>query len=448
MGFAIPRPSSAAMDIASKIPRAIRLPRPPGRHALPSGALAALLLLAPLGAVEAEAPRDPGRIVYLGDSRLAAQFDDPEQRVASARFFGNAAAQRLGQRLRTAANPSVAGFRSDQFLTDWTVAKALATDALWVAIFGVVNDATQRGPQSFFEGYPGGPPGGVRAKVEQLRAGGMRPILVLEPGAAGLRENDAIRASIEAYNAAVRTYAAQHPDVVVFDMPAAVLEEGEPGRYRPGYATDGTHLDTLGGVAAGEAFAALMAPLITAVPAVDPAAGGSNLARNGTFAEGTGGIAAEGVQGTVPAAFSASCTPGLRAVVAAGPAPGQVSMAVAASGPGICTLSNDLSGEAEGQAFEAFATAQVAEGATGLAGPFLQLQSQRDERSLDAFDNYWSASGPGPSEARDLALRTPVLTVPPGRRGWFAARVGAAFAGPGLATVSFSSLSVVPSGRP
>lgn len=394
-----------------------------------------ILLVTPAPQAVQAAPRErnASKIAYLGDSRVAAQFDDPTQHVASARFFGNVAAQLLGRRLETALNLAVSGQRSDEYLTDRNVEQVIASPALYVLVFGVVNDIAQRGAQDYFAGNPGGLRHGVRGQIDKLRAAGLRPILVLEPGAAAFRTDPARLASVAAYNDAIRAYAAEHPDVIVFDLPAATTLAGTPLLFRPGFAHDGVHLDNLGGVAAGQAFAALMAPLLPPAPNVTLA----NLAPNGEFAQPSEGEASGSARGTVPRTYVARCDPGLDADVSAGE-PGTVRMTVRAKASGTCSLGADLLGEQSGQAYRESIQAEVVNGAVGLTGPYLQLQVRRAGVSLDAFDNFWGTGGPGPSAARSLSLETPALIVPDGAREWFTTRFGLHFSGPGSATALFS----------
>ncbi|WP_062016819.1 SGNH/GDSL hydrolase family protein [Aureimonas sp. AU4] len=393
-----------------------------------------LLVTTPPRPVEA-APRerDAEQIAYLGDSRVAAQFNDPIQHVASARFFGNVAAQLLDRRLKTALNLAVSGQRSDEYLSDRNVEQAIASPALWVLVFGVVNDIAQRGAQDYFAGNLAGLLHGVRGQIDKLRTAGLRPILVLEPGAAAFSADPARLASVAAYNNAVRAYADEHPEVIVFDLPAATTLAGAPLLFRSGYAHDGVHLDNLGGIAAGQAFAALMAPLLPAASNVAV----ENLVPNGEFAQPSGGEASGSTRGTVPRTYVARCDPGLDADVSAGE-PGTLRMTVRAMAAGTCSLGADLLGEKVGQAYRESVGAEVAPGAVGLTGPYLQLQVRRAGVSLDAFDNFWGTGGPGPDAARSLSLETPSLVVPDGAREWFTTRFGLHFSGPGGASATFS----------
>ena len=403
------------------------------------------------GRLIANTRRSPNVIVCLGDSRMAQQFVDPPANLVKSQYgFLNVANALRGQRLSLAANYGVSGYRSDQYLADAYLGPALATNALWFLIFGIVNDVAADAAVDHFNTR-------VMPACQRILNAGGRPILCTEPGATSLAGSATSIAAIHAYNQKVRQAVAVKPGLVLFDLAAATLDPTSTTiAFKSGYSTDGTHYLVPGGYAQGQAFAALMDAL--RIPSCDllPCSAGETWANSGVqnlanplFVTTTGGTAGTGTTAYsgVPTGITNSVgSTGVTATLttSAGAYGNDVQLAITATQAGTYKLVMDMAAnESPGETWEALAQCDIASGSSHLAAASIELETNRASVSTTARDLYSdTAHGALPAIAMTHSLRTPLLTIPSGARGWFTFRMVCQFDAAGSATVTWRRAAV------
>ncbi|KZX51476.1 hypothetical protein A3711_09045 [Erythrobacter sp. HI00D59] len=384
--------------------------------------------------------RSANAFAILGDSRMASMYADGAKQYKTTWSFFNFANALLGQRMEVAGNYAVAGQRSDEYLSTANVDAALATNAGWFLIFGVVNDIAQLSYEPFTTT--------IKPTCERIIAAGGKVILCTEPGATNFNgaNGAAQRAAVERYNQQLRQFARNNPGVLLFDLAAVTVSPTSTGpvAFPSGYSGDGVHYYTAACHAQGVAFADLMRPLVPAQSQLIASAmesfanGGVNYLPNPLFLTASGGTAGGGVTGTVPSGFTAQCDTGITATasVAASTVGNEVVLQINATQAGQVRLFADMSSDLPGDVFAGMAEIAIDAGHSNLATAWLRLESQRAGVATPAFDLYSDTShGVLPAGAHTFTARTEELEIATGTRGYFNWNVRAQFVGAGSATI-------------
>lgn len=216
--------------------------------------------------------RIENNVAALGDSRMQQVYADSAQTRMQARHWFVQANALMGNRMLMVGNFAVAGLRSDQYLQ--YVANAIATNARWCIIWGVINDITA-GVSALGSG---GFWAGMSTAVDKLVAAGMNVIMVSETGISTL--TSAQQGYVNQYNQLCREKTESTVGVYYFDINSALLDSATSvPTFRTGYSQDGTHTVTLGGAAGGVAYFAQFGGLFA--PFGQQAANASDVGANG-----------------------------------------------------------------------------------------------------------------------------------------------------------------------
>lgn len=368
---------------------------------------------------------------YLGDSRLASQYNDTStKRNANAASFINVAQAQSGNRFRTLYNGAIAGAASGAYLTQATIGAALASQAKYVVIFGAVNDFGQG--QTALGAFAN-----IKAACEQVITVGRTCVLFTEPGSVSY--NAAQIAARNDFNAMVSQYAAARGGVLLYDYAASLVDGSNASAtsiaFKTGESYDGTHLSKVGAVDEGSNFAAFVSAVLPARPqaSIDPlTASGFGTAEqlvNPFFIATTGGTAngASVSKGTVPAGWQATRVGGASAAITSAAAPdGYGTDIVATMTFGAANDSWRLlqyvtapANVALGDRVEARVTINVEAGSSNLRGCYLSLGAWTD--GMNTSTVYFSmqplpvgadAATNASTGAFTWDLRTDPLTIP------------------------------------
>ena len=407
--------------------------------------------------------RNANRFVIFGDSRMAQYWSDSASAVAlpsgkSQQFRTNAlhflaqANARLGQRMRLVKSYARSGFRTDEYLTDANIESAIATDARWAFMYGIVNDAGQGFPKGdVFDNF-------VKPAVERLITAGISVVLFTEPGAEGFSANAASRAGVYAYNQKLRQYAETRSSggVYLFDLASLVLRQSVAGiDLIDAMTTDGVHYTVNMGTIVGRALADFLRPLIPALPIRIASPGEASTALQGFSNPGFMNQAsagatpvATGFSGNVPVGTTGISVPAgwtvAGSLVANALGSKDFKLVITASGAGTFYTSHDLAAwENPGDLIDISAQSEVAGGATGFMGTNLYAQFARSGRNLEMDSLYQLPAGtPAPLAVSEIIDHRIAGECPTGTRSWFTLRLKAHFAAAGSATLLWRNVSV------
>jgi hypothetical protein len=397
----------------------------------------------------------PNHIAMMGDSRMSTLFNDSAQLQFTSVHFFNQANLRMGQRMKVVVNNATAGYRSDQYLTDANVAQVLASDALWVMIYGVVNDIGTGFNYDPWNTY-------IKPVVEKLINAGRNVILVTDPGQTGVAGSTNARTAFQKYNNLIRQYAVSaraNARVVLFDLASIILDLTTTTiAFKSGYSSDGTHYLVNAAVVAGRAFAALMAPLVPPLP-IRKVYGGETatlgiqifsnpgfLTASGGTKGGFGGTAAAGItNGTVDAGVT-----GTLGTAANADGTNDVTAVISTTGAGRARVFMDISAghDAPGNVFDYYIQATITAGATNLVAAefFVEYnQTTNTPNSLDFVDMVGATSGIGTQGLGDITETLDFWmtgTIPAGTRGYHSIHLDHYFSGAGNATINWRHLAV------
>lgn len=395
--------------------------------------------------------RNPNTVVALGDSRVAQIHSDApagfRNKSAYNHFsMGNALA---GNRAILVQNLGVSGDRTDQTLA--RLGTALASGAQYLYIHVGVNDIAQAYPSATTSGVTAWL--NIKTMIDSAVAIGMRPIVVLEPGANNFSTAQIGQLIIlQQYE---REYAETCPGMILFDLPAALYTPSASSTTALALqgSVDGTHEGNLGGYLGGLAFSSLLQSIMPAVPhgtrsAVEnPTTSLTNLMANPTFTTTSGGVAGGGITGTVAGSWTVSRT---------NTSTGTASVGVAGDGSGLteqvlaCTFAAAgdevnvhqdaaLANWSQGDILQATAEVSVDAGSSNLAGVYLYLQANGSGNgfsAITAMDGYCVGLGATTTSAYKVNLKTEKLIVPNfATKTWATCHVKAVAAGAGSATV-------------
>jgi len=387
-------------------------------------------------------------IAVLGDSRLAQQFVDTTVKLRKAAYnMLSVASMLMGQRIRW-FNFAVSGLRSDQYLANTYFDQALATNAHWLMVMGIVNDISLNGASvDYWTQY-------VKPACLAWIAQGRRVILCTETGAASFSGTAANVGAVAKYNRQIRQLCMEQPGEVLVDVAAAVMDPTAVMAFKSNVSGDNVHINLVrGAFMAGQAIADVLTPLI---PAFSPlvttrgevfANGGVQFFSNPTFQTTTGGTGGTGVTGTIPAGVTAVLIPagwGCAVSTAAGAYGNDLVLAITSTGSGVARVQMDISSaESAGDVMYCNMEATVAASSTNFQAIAAYLESNRASASQQSEDGYCDPSNSfGPAEAKTLTLQTPDMTIAAGARGWLTAYARAYFNGAGSATINIRRVGV------
>lgn len=249
---------------------------------------------------------NPNRFALLGDSRLAKQYTDvtTTRRQKAANCFFNVANTLLGQRMLTAANLSVAGYRTDQLVP--FITSALNNDAMWIILWSGVNSITQ--------GYTAAAIfADIKIMADAAIAAGKRPIICTEPGD-GAYATTVLAGKVYDLNEMLREYCEKSAGAVLFDIANLQIDPASASYTvaKSGYTQDNVHLNVLGSYIVGQAFATLIdqlgvppLPFLPVASAEKINTGSANLLSNPFFTTTTGGtnFNTGSISGNIPASW-------------------------------------------------------------------------------------------------------------------------------------------------
>jgi hypothetical protein len=216
---------------------------------------------------------NPRAISSIGDSRVKGQFTDLAATAITKSIQDplNVANALLGQRIITAYNGGISGFRSDEYFsadlnwrgtTDNNLAASLEANALWWLLFGFCNDISQGYTAAqIIAGYNGVI--GANDAIDRAILLGKQVILFTEPGSTSF--NAAKIAEVHKINRWMIEKASSSRAIHIFDYASAVWDHTNfTGSivFKSGYSSDGTHLLTAGSWAVGTLLAAFLDKLI------------------------------------------------------------------------------------------------------------------------------------------------------------------------------------------
>lgn len=398
-----------------------------------------------LGTAPTPIQRSDNAFAAFGDSRVATIYEDAatNKRVKSTRSFFNFANALMGQRMRLVGHYAVSGNRSDEYLSTDKVDAALATNAGWFIIFGTVNDIAQLYLTPFTDA--------IKPVCERIIGEGGKVILCTEPGAGNY--NSTQSAAVQLYNAQIRRYARERAGVVLFDLAAVTVlpTATPPVSFPAGYSIDGIHYITPATLAQGQAFAALMSPLVPAndhliASAMENTTNGAlQFLPNPLFLTTSGGTASSGGSGTIPASWVVGAETGITAAssVVATDYGNEVVLTITASKAGVARLSCNMDAlEAVGDELYGMARVRVDAGHSNLATVMPRLESSRTTTN-SAFDLFGDlTTGVLPAGAHDFTVETAGLTILSGTRNYLNFQLRAQFVDAGSAVVRISRASV------
>ena len=425
---------------------------------------------APLMATPAQAAAFPGlvsgagnpyAITTMGDSRLAGALVS-ENATNQTRFWGwhwlTVAQQLLGGRLQIPCTnlTATSGLRSDQFMTETRYQQALASNARWLMVGGVLNDVSQQGngisPPDYFTSN-------IKPYLLRWLAMGRGVILMAETGAASINSDAGRAGACALYNTRIRQFAASNPNVVIFDLPAAVNVPGSSFTLNSNYSGDGVHTNLVkGGQAAGLAFANLMSPLIPAEQILPSHAGESYAngqiwqTSNPLFITTTGGtLGSSGItaSGGTPAGITNSATDaGITGTLttSAGTYGNDLVLALTATAAGSFTIYFNYANQPiVGDSYEAVGEIEIASGATNFAGAWIKNEISVGGVALASMSALMdSTHGAMDSTAVVKGVhRTMPQAVPAGTYNYALATFHGQFTGAGSATVKLRRFSAL-----
>jgi lysophospholipase L1-like esterase len=394
---------------------------------------------------------NPNTVVALGDSRVAQIHADApsafRNKTAYNHFsMGNALAN---NRAILVQNLGVSGDRTDQALA--RLPAALASGAQWLYIHVGVNDIAQAYPTATTSGVTAWL--NIKTMIDSAVAIGMRPIVVLEPGANNFSTAQIGQLIIlQQYE---REYAETCPGMILFDLPAALYNPAATSTTALAIqgSIDGTHEGNLGGYLGGAAFSSLLQSIMPTRPhgtrsqTENPTTSLTNLMANGMFTTTTGGVLGGGNSGTVAGSWTGSRT---------NTSTGAYSVGTASDGSGLteqvmaCTFAAAgdevnihqdaaIGNWSPGDIVQASAEVSVDSGSSNLAGVYLYVQangSGNGTSAQTAMDGYCVGLGAGPTTAYKTYLLTEKLVIPNfSTKTWLTCHVKAVAAGAGSATV-------------
>ena len=385
--------------------------------------------------------------VALGDSRLAQQY----LTTGRTKAFNMLTQMQMhcGQRLRVVLNLAQSGKRSDEYLSTSNVNAAFATKAMWLIVYGVVNDIGQNaGNTDYWTVY-------IKPVVQRWIAQGRKVILITETGSNnfGISGSTYI-APVHKYNMQIKQFCKNEPNALLFDAASLVMTRTTGMQISPTYSSDGTHINLMaGGVLLGQNLATLVQDAgITPVNKLvyEPSAVYNNGAiqwfSNPLFlntAAGTGFIS-----GTVPAGLSFIIAGTTGATATSTVTTGQVgndwNLAITATGSGVIKLAFDISNiESSGDKFFANARFRVASGSSGFQWASTYIESNRNSTTNWVEDGYTTTSDNAlPSGTYDWVSETDLITISSGTRGWMTMYINVYFASAGSATLTISQLGL------
>ncbi len=388
-------------------------------------------------------------IACCGDSRLAQQYvDTPVNQRKSAYNMLTIASQLMGQRVKW-YNFAVSGLRSDQYLAASYLNQALATNAHWLMIFGIVNDISLNGSSvDYWTQY-------VKPACQAWIAQGRSVILLTETGVAAFSGSASNVGAVAKYNRQIRQFCMENPGrAVLIDIAAAVMDPTAVMAFKSNVSGDNVHINLVrGAFMAGQAIADVLTPLI---PAYSPlvttrgevfANGGVQFFSNPLFTTASGGTGGTGVTGTIPSGITLIIIPtGWSCAVstAAGAYGNDLVLALTSNAAGVAQVQMDISSvESVGDVMYANCEVTVDAASTNFQCASAFLESNRASVTNLAEDGYAdSANSFGPAEAKTLTLQTPELTIQAGARGWLTGYLRAYFNGAGSATVRLRRFGV------
>lgn len=402
------------------------------------------------------AQRHPNHIWLIGDSRQANAFTDvTTQFQFSAMHWLNQANARMGQRLRIVGNNATSGYRSDQYLAQANINQAIASDAKFVMIFGIVNDITLNAASDPFINI-------VKPACEQFIAAGMTVILVTDPGSTGLNGSTSARAAFQRYNSLVKAYAARsraNGSVLCFDLAAVILDLTTTSiAFKNGYSADGTHYLVNAAVPVGRAFATFISPLVPALPTRKVFGGetpalGLQLFSNPGFLTTTGGTKGS-FTGTAPAGVTNTALDtgisGVMGTAANADGTNDLTLSLTATQAGRARVIMDISAgnDSPGDIFDLYAQATITSGAANLVSAEFwssynqttNVPNNADYSCLTAATTGFGSAGPGDiTETLDYYM--PVI-IQPGTRSFWTVRFNHYFSGAGSATINWRHLAI------
>jgi hypothetical protein len=358
---------------------------------------------------------------FIGDSRNAQVFADSGQTRFAARHWWVQANSLLGNRMLCVYNGAVSAQRSDQYLS--VLATAIASRAKWLVIWGVVNDITAGYTPLAANAFWAA----IQVAATRAAAAGMNVILVSETGISTF--SSAQQGSVNQYNQLCRELAESVPGIYYFDINSSLLDPAQAApTFRTGYSTDGTHPITLGGAAAGSAFATAFGPLVApfgSQPANGSdvgAKGGLQLLTNPAWITATGATFGGGSapSGDGPANWYADAPTGYTTVSSV--TVDKWRLAITASAAGTVSQYFYLIPEGDGSnygppvagnIYQCGCEVTVAASSSNYVGPQVRMLLQLDGVNYQPTDMYApAADGPGPTTAYTKSMKSPKLTVP------------------------------------
>jgi hypothetical protein len=402
-----------------------------------------------------QAERHQNHIFIMGDSRMSTQYNDTLQYQLTSTHFLNQANLRMGQRLRTIGNNAFAGQRSDQYLSNANIVQAVASDAKWVMIFGIVNDIANNTASEPFTNY-------IQPACEIFIAAGMNVILVTEPGQTGVAGSTAARTAFQRYNSLIKGYAARsrpYGQVYVFDLASIVLDLTTTTiAFKSGYSSDGTHYLVNAAVVAGRAFAAMMTPLVPPVPTRKVFGGetatlGLQILANPGFLTTTGGSIGSwtgtGPSGITSAPLDTGAS-GVMSTTTNADGTKDLVLQITTTQAGRARVFMDISAghDSPGDTFDYYAECTITSGATNLVSAefFVEYnQTTNNPNSIDFVSMVGATSGIGTQGLGDI---TETLNhwmygvIPAGTRGYHSLHLDHYFSGAGSATINWRHIAV------
>lgn len=395
------------------------------------------------------AGRNANHFALLGTSRSQiVHYDNAVSQRTNAGHWFNQANCRMGRRMRLVYKYALSGYRTDQFLADAIIAAVIATDAKYCIVDSIVNDVGADNTRDYFNLT-------VKPACEKLIAAGITPILLTEPGQTTQNGNALSLYSYERYNAQLYAYRDRtNGAVLVFDI-ASLLRNLTSATiaFRTNYSADGTHFtNVLSAVPVGRAFAAMMAPLVPAVPsrkagALDAVSRGINGFPNPGFLTLTGGALGAatgtpfgGLSGTI---VNTGANSVVLSAVANADGTNDLQVSITASQAGSIRLAFDIASgfEAPGQNVDFYAQCEVS-GDAMFAGAYLNAECRYDAVSQNWSDLFTSADlGGGPALVNETLDFFIPLTVQAGTaRNWFSVTLMAYMVGAGSATLKWRNV--------
>ncbi|MDR6146124.1 lysophospholipase L1-like esterase [Sphingomonas sp. SORGH_AS870] len=384
-------------------------------------------------------------VTALGDSRIAAIFNDPSKRTKGARSPLNWANALSDQRFTIVETFGISGDRTDQMLS--RIDPAIATGAGLLYLQGGVNNigaVASTGNYTYTHGVTGEVVTidtvaavtfrDLRTMIEKARMAGMAVVVEQEVGSGGFNTQEKVAATLE-LRSLMAEYAETATDVYLHDALPVVMQPAlSPTAlgYRAGYSYDTTHCNSRGGYRWGKSLGVLLRSI---VPISYPlllnnaievfGARRRQVLTNPLFLTANGGTANEGISGTTPAGWTISRTGSATAnistsgrsdgsgndlvIAASYTATGEiVTVSQALEAPGLGMWNSRV---AVGDTYELVAQIEVTE-ATNLAAIWLQSGAVAGTGSqVDCFDLFGVANEVGMDEPGVLTLRTRPFTV-------------------------------------